>query len=1272
MQHMAASLGEAFINVKASTKGFAAELGKQLRIALVDAQKQADGAFANIANGAKAASRSVTASAQAAAQAQANAAREAARVATQLDRERLERLRAFGRQAVAAQKAADRERIASNRAAERAMAAASRERLQAFAAAARRAVAEQKAADRERAASARAAEREIARAARERDAALRAFGRAAVAAQRQADRERAASARAAERDIARTAREIERALAEAARVAARAARIADQERVASARRAEREIAAAARAQAAAQVAAARAAAQAQRELAAAYSTAGGIAQSVGGVASSAFNNIATAAKFATVGVLALGAAMTGIGLQQAGQIQLAETAFSSLATEIENGQERVEEYTDAQRAAVGKEFVESLQNIALNSSLAFSTLSRTSQQLLSLGFAGDEAKAVVLTVGDALAASGKAGGELNEDLRGVITAFAQIEGSGRLLAQDLNQITTRIPSATRVKVYNNLARDLGLASKAAKEGSPELTKARKEIIKLAEAGQIDSSLAIKSITEALRDVPGAAGALDRVNKTLPGQIEELKETIRLRLGQAFTDITPQLADRLGEIGTVLGAKLIEIGPTLQEFALNFVAFLEQAIPPALDAIGKAFQFVNQAFQVIGPFIPPLIAAFGALFSVASAVVGAIGSIISTFQGLESGTQTVIAATAGFVATFGALILIGVKVVSLIKTIRTAMIALNVVLLANPVILVVAAIAALAAAFVIAWQRSERFREIVVGVLGAIANSAAAVIDKVLGLLQKLVDGFAAVANNIPFVGGAIGGAFDKASLAIQGARDAAIGVAAAVNAIPTSKTIDITVRTTTDASGNTRPEGFIGPIIPNNPAEIARLQAAKAAEKQERDLAALLERLGNKSAQERAGAEQKEESAAERAAKAAAERAKARAEAFAQAIRDLKASLDAEFKQGLVEGTAKQIDKTLDGLRKKITQIFRTAGKKLPSNLLKSIEEDNKALKRFANERDRVLERLAAATSRANEVTNSILGFANAVSESAAAIRTAAVDLSRLRIILPGQDALFGDGKTKQQRDAEDFAKSLKDRLKAIKDFQANIQRLIRAGLNKETIDQIISGGVEDGGLLAQTLAAASKETIKSINESQAAIGNAAEKLGNTAADSLFRSGKNVVAGLIAGLEERRDEIKDAMKRIADDLVGEIKKQLKERSPSRVMRDRGRNAGKGLELGLLDEIPAVRAAGEAMALATMPSFQQISLPSLQAMAARESAISPISGLVGGSAANAATTAQVTNTRQINAPITQNINLAPGMDALAIADVFSRSVAGRLR
>lgn len=68
--------------------------------------------------------------------------------------------------------------------------------------------------------------------------------------------------------------------------------------------------------------------------------------------------------------------------------------------------------------------------------------------------------------------------------------------------------------------------------------------------------------------------------------------------------------------------------------------------------------------------------------------------------------------------------------------------KTAFLAMNTTLLANPIFLVVAALVALTAAFVIAYKKSETFREIVDGALKWVKNAAKATLDYISGAVTS--------------------------------------------------------------------------------------------------------------------------------------------------------------------------------------------------------------------------------------------------------------------------------------------------------------------------------------------------------------------------------------------------------------------------------------------------------------------------------------------------------------------------------------------------
>jgi len=72
--------------------------------------------------------------------------------------------------------------------------------------------------------------------------------------------------------------------------------------------------------------------------------------------------------------------------------------------------------------------------------------------------------------------------------------------------------------------------------------------------------------------------------------------------------------------------------------------------------------------------------------------------------------------------------------------------------LNAALEANPIGLVIAAIAALAAGIVLAYKKSDTFRSIVNGAFNAVKNTVSTVWDKISGILSKFKSGISAVGD----------------------------------------------------------------------------------------------------------------------------------------------------------------------------------------------------------------------------------------------------------------------------------------------------------------------------------------------------------------------------------------------------------------------------------------------------------------------------------------------------------------------------------------
>lgn len=147
----------------------------------------------------------------------------------------------------------------------------------------------------------------------------------------------------------------------------------------------------------------------------------------------------------------------------------------------------------------------------------------------------------------------------------------------------------------------------------------------------------------------------------------------------------------------------------------------------------------------------------------ALVPILSKVVDFITPLIEKFSNMSSGTQTAILIVLGLVAAIGPLI----SVVGALSAAFTF-------LAANPVVLIIAGIAALAAGLVFAYKKSETFRNIVDGAFNAVRtavevmwNFVEPIFKVYVKYLETIWNVAGKVAGVIGKIGGGIGGVLGK-------------------------------------------------------------------------------------------------------------------------------------------------------------------------------------------------------------------------------------------------------------------------------------------------------------------------------------------------------------------------------------------------------------------------------------------------------------------------------------------------------------------------
>jgi hypothetical protein len=271
---------------------------------------------------------------------------------------------------------------------------------------------------------------------------------------------------------------------------------------------------------------------------------------------------------------------------------------------------------------------------------------------------------------------------------------------------------------------------------------------------------------------------------------------------------------------------------------------------------------------------------------------------------------------------------------------------------------------------------------------------------------------------------------------------------------------------------------------------------------------------------------------------------------------------DIAKWIPAGIVQGIHSGSAGVSD-AMGHLGELIADAFHSKfDKKIDPKRLRKImqgfEDEAKKLRGLAKQYAEVASKLAGARELATSVAASAVSWASIVNAG-----------------------VNEDG----TQTAQSIVQGLTDRLQAIRDFTANIDKLRKQGLNQATIDQIIAAGVEQGSTTAAALAAGGPEAIAAVNGLQAQITAAGAQLGNVAAVNMFGTGAQAADGFIAGLEADMEKLDKAASRIARKLVNAIKRELGIKSPSRVARGLARSFNDGLILQTYVDGSRVKKAG---------------------------------------------------------------------------------------
>lgn len=254
-----------------------------------------------------------------------------------------------------------------------------------------------------------------------------------------------------------------------------------------------------------------------------------------------------------------------------------------------------------------------------------------------------------------------------------------------------------------------------------------------------------------------------ADALD-ANAQATGATEVAYDTMNASLGQSVKRIRA-----VGEMA------LLSFGQWLAPAAAEVAEWLEVHLPNAADNVRDAFQKVEDRVSSVTDWLDRNSTALGVVASVIlvtllpAMVAGTVQFGINTAAWVGNTAATVANTVARSAWTVVGWVVVGVTnaltvagwgATAMSKVWTAAQWLLNAALTANPIGLVVAGIALLVAGFILAYNKSEGFRNAVNAMWDALKSGAESAVNFVIRGINTLIDGFNAairLANRLPHV-----------------------------------------------------------------------------------------------------------------------------------------------------------------------------------------------------------------------------------------------------------------------------------------------------------------------------------------------------------------------------------------------------------------------------------------------------------------------------------------------------------------------------------
>lgn len=268
----------------------------------------------------------------------------------------------------------------------------------------------------------------------------------------------------------------------------------------------------------------------------------------------------------------------------------------------------------------------------------------------------------------------------SDKMKSIATAYGQMSSAGKVQLEDVKQMIEA--------GYNPL-------NEISKKTGESMASLYSRISK--------GTLSVSEITKAMETSTAAGGkyykSMDTQSKTLNGQLSTLKDTISGKLGEAMTSTSNKLTN--------------EVVPAFTNFISNLnVNQISNSIASVFDKVKNVFDFVTTHGEFVKNVVIGIATGF-AVFKTISTIISAVTTAMKVWE-------------------------------SVTNAMKIAQLALNLVMSANPIGLIITAIGLLVAAFVVLWNNCEGFRNFWIGLWSGIQNVIGTVVEWIKSNWQSLV------------------------------------------------------------------------------------------------------------------------------------------------------------------------------------------------------------------------------------------------------------------------------------------------------------------------------------------------------------------------------------------------------------------------------------------------------------------------------------------------------------------------------------------------